>query len=120
MSNQNPNDPNNLTLRGGASATGKPDFSNVTGGSSTTQSGGGSGGADFSNVSGGSSTFQGGGGGSTYVVQKGDTLSAIAKTHLGSANKWREIYDANRGVIGDNPDRILPGQELKIPAASGE
>ena len=117
MSNQNPNDPNNLTLKG----AGKPDFSKVSGGGSSTQAGGG-GSADFSNVTGGSSTTVGGGATATtsYTVKSGDTLSAIAKQHLGSANKWRELYEANRAVIGDNPDRILPGQELRIPAASGE
>lgn len=123
MSNQNPNDPNNLSLKGGsssASGTTKPGFENLSSGSSSSQGGGGSGSAKpgFENLSSGSSTTQGGGGagGGTYTVQKGDTLSGIAKDKLGSANKWREIYDANRDVIGDNPDRILPGQELKLPA----
>ena len=56
-----------------------------------------------------------GGEGETYTVQKGDTLSKIAKHHLGDANAWRKIYDANKAVIGDNPDKIFPGQKLKIP-----
>lgn len=125
MSNQNPNDPNNLSLQGGSSGstTSKPGFENLSGGSSTAQSGGGTGAKPgFENLSGGSSTTQGAGGtgGSTYTVQKGDSLSAIAKQHMGSANKWRELYDANREVIGDNPDKIFPGQELTIPASSGE
>lgn len=56
-----------------------------------------------------------GGDGETYTVQKGDTLSKIAKHHLGDANAWRKIYEANKAVIGDNPDKIFPGQKLKIP-----
>lgn len=56
----------------------------------------------------------GGGGGSeeTYTVKSGDTLSKIGQNQ-GVA--WREIYEANKDVIGDNPDRIKPGQSLRIP-----
>ena len=53
--------------------------------------------------------------GETYVVQKGDSLSKIAKHHLGDANAWKKIYEANKAVIGDNPDKIFPGQKLKLP-----
>jgi nucleoid-associated protein YgaU len=53
-----------------------------------------------------------GGGGETYTVKSGDTLSKIGQHH-GVA--WREIYEANKDVIGDNPDKILPGQTLRIP-----
>ncbi len=52
----------------------------------------------------------------TYTVQSGDSLSKIAKHTLGDANRWREIYEANREVIGDNPDLIKPGQQLRLPA----
>ena len=52
------------------------------------------------------------GGGDSYTVKSGDSLSAIGKHH-GVA--WREIYEANRDVIGDNPDKIIPGQTLRIP-----
>lgn len=52
----------------------------------------------------------------TYVVKKGDTLSAIAKEHLGDANKWQELYKANKDVIAD-PNVIEPGTKLRIPAA---
>jgi nucleoid-associated protein YgaU len=52
----------------------------------------------------------------TYTVASGDSLSKIAKKHLGDAKRWREIYDANRQLIGDNPDLIKPGQKLKLPA----
>ena len=49
-----------------------------------------------------------------YVVQKGDNLSKIAKNLLGNANAWKQIFEANRDVL-DNPDKICPGQTLKIP-----
>ena len=51
-----------------------------------------------------------------YTVQKGDSLSKIAKHEYGDANKWRKIFEANRDTIKD-PDLIYPGQELKIPSA---
>ncbi|WP_314827649.1 LysM peptidoglycan-binding domain-containing protein [Oribacterium parvum] len=49
-----------------------------------------------------------------YTVKKGDTLTAIAKRLTGSSN-WKQIYNANRSVIGGNPNRIYPGQKLVIP-----
>lgn len=51
----------------------------------------------------------------TYTVQKGDTLSAIAKRFYGSANQYTKIFEANRDQLKD-PDKISPGQVLKIPA----
>ena len=50
----------------------------------------------------------------TYTVEKGDTLSHIAKAHYGKASKWRAIFDANRDIL-DDPDKIRPGQVLTIP-----
>ena len=50
----------------------------------------------------------------TYTVQSGDTLSAIAKRFLGDANAYMEIFNLNRDQLSD-PDRIKPGQVLKIP-----
>ena len=52
-----------------------------------------------------------------YEVVKGDTLSGIALKFYGSAakEKWMIIYEANKDVIGDNPNLIRPGQVLKIP-----
>jgi nucleoid-associated protein YgaU len=49
-----------------------------------------------------------------YVIQKGDTLSAIAKRHYGNANDYPRIFEANREVIKD-PDLIYPGQKIRIP-----
>ena len=53
--------------------------------------------------------------GQTYTVKSGDTLSGIAKQHLGDANAYMRIYEANRDQLND-PDKIKPGQVLKIPA----
>ncbi|HVF68668.1 MAG TPA: LysM peptidoglycan-binding domain-containing protein [Pyrinomonadaceae bacterium] len=52
------------------------------------------------------------GGGDTYTVKAGDSLSKIGQHH-GVA--WREIYEANKDVIGGDPDKIHPGQTLRIP-----
>lgn len=51
----------------------------------------------------------------TYTVVSGDTLSGIAKRFYGNANRYPEIYNANRAVIGGNPNLIKPGQRLVIP-----
>ena len=51
----------------------------------------------------------------TYTVKKGDTLSAIAKQFYGKASAWPRIFEANRDQI-DDPDKIFPGQVLRIPA----
>lgn len=53
----------------------------------------------------------------TYTVQPGDTLSAIAKKFLGNANDYMDIFNANRDQLSD-PDKIKPGQVLKIPQHS--
>jgi nucleoid-associated protein YgaU len=78
--------------------------------------------ADFSNVQSGSSTSDpvtppappAPPAPRTYTIQKGDTLSAIAKREYGDAREWRAIYDANRSTIED-PDRIFPGQTIQLP-----
>jgi nucleoid-associated protein YgaU len=57
---------------------------------------------------------QGPGGSMFYTVQKGDTLSAIAKQHYGNANAYMAIFEANRPML-DDPDRIYPGQVLRVP-----
>ncbi len=49
-----------------------------------------------------------------YVIEKGDTLWAIAAKHLGKGNRYPEIFEANREVIKD-PDLIYPGQKIRIP-----
>ncbi|HEX8029223.1 MAG TPA: LysM peptidoglycan-binding domain-containing protein [Vicinamibacterales bacterium] len=52
---------------------------------------------------------------STYTVKAGDTLSKIAKEHLGDAGAYMKIFDANKDQLTD-PDKIKPGQVLKMPA----
>ena len=52
----------------------------------------------------------------TYTVQSGDTLSKIAKTHLGDANAYMKIFNANKDKLSD-PDEIQVGQVLTIPQA---
>ena len=49
-----------------------------------------------------------------YTVESGDTLSSIAERLLGDADRWRAIFQANRDQIED-PDRIFPGQVLRVP-----
>ena len=49
-----------------------------------------------------------------YLIQKGDSLSAIAKRYYGNANDYPRIFEANREVI-KNPDLIYPGQKIRIP-----
>lgn len=53
----------------------------------------------------------------TYTVVKGDCLWNIAKKFYGSGAKYTVIYNANKGVIGGNPNLIYPGQTFTIPAA---
>jgi nucleoid-associated protein YgaU len=52
----------------------------------------------------------------TYTVQSGDTLSKISKQFYGDSNKYMKIFNANKDQLSD-PDKIKPGQVLKIPAA---
>jgi nucleoid-associated protein YgaU len=68
---------------------------------------------DFSDVQSGSSSTAPAE--KTYEVQAGDTLSKIAKREYGNANEWNRIFEANRDTLND-PNKIFPGQKLKIPA----
>lgn len=52
----------------------------------------------------------------TRVVREGETLSQIAAETLGSSRRWQELVDANRDRIRD-PNRVLAGTELRIPAS---
>ena len=56
-----------------------------------------------------------GAGEQSYTVVAGDTLSHIAKRFYGKATRWQAIFAANRDQL-DDPDRIRPGQVLRIPA----
>jgi nucleoid-associated protein YgaU len=53
---------------------------------------------------------------STYTVKSGDSLWKIAQRQYGKGSDWRKIYDANKSVIGKNPNLIYPGQKLVIPS----
>ncbi len=52
-----------------------------------------------------------------YEVKSGDTLSKIAKQFYGDANKYHQIFEANRPMLKD-ADEIYPGQKLRIPGAT--
>lgn len=81
--------------------TDKPDFSDVTSGSSSKAAAPVTTGNQEREV--------------TYTVQKGDSLSKIAREKYGDGAKWKAIFEANRDQIS-NPDLIHPGQVLKIPS----
>jgi nucleoid-associated protein YgaU len=49
-----------------------------------------------------------------YAVVSGDTLSGISKKMYGDANKYMKVFEANKPMLND-PDRIYPGQVLRIP-----
>ncbi|WP_434599398.1 transglycosylase family protein [Streptomyces sp. A5-4] len=51
-----------------------------------------------------------------YTVAGGDTLSTIADTERVKGG-WQRLYEANRQVVGDDPDFILPGQRLALDGA---
>jgi nucleoid-associated protein YgaU len=71
---------------------------------------------DFSDVSGGSSSSKEVKGSRTYTIAKGDSLSKIAKQFYGDAKQWKKIHEANKAII-KNPDLIHPGQVITIPDA---
>ena len=52
--------------------------------------------------------------GKVHVVEKGDTLGAIAKKFYGKAGAYMKIFEANKDILTD-PDKIKPGQKLRIP-----
>ncbi|GHE04892.1 LysM peptidoglycan-binding domain-containing protein [Streptomyces alanosinicus] len=52
--------------------------------------------------------------GGSYTVHGGDTLALVAQRAAVSGG-WRRLYDANRNVIGRDPDVIYPGQRLTLP-----
>lgn len=50
-----------------------------------------------------------------YTVRPGDSLWSIAQRFYNDGNRWHEIHEANRALIGDNANLIHPGQRLVIP-----
>lgn len=53
-------------------------------------------------------------GGKVHIVKKGEYLCLIARKYYGNSN-WQKLYNANKNVIGKNPNIIYPGQKLIIP-----
>ena len=51
-----------------------------------------------------------------HTVEKGDTLWAVSEKALGKGSRYMEIFEANKPMLSD-PDKIYPGQVLRIPAA---
>ncbi|KAA3644861.1 MAG: hypothetical protein DWQ07_15780 [Chloroflexi bacterium] len=53
----------------------------------------------------------------THTLTADETLSHLSLKYYGSATEpyWRLIYDANKATIGDNPNHVVPGIELRIP-----
>jgi nucleoid-associated protein YgaU len=52
----------------------------------------------------------------SYVTKAGDNLTTIAQEVYGDGSRWREIYEANKKAIGDDPDKLGVGVTLTIPA----
>ena len=93
----------------------KADFSDVTAKVDSTEQKA----ADFSDVTAKVDSTEEIIGERTYTIEKGDTLSKIAKEQLGHASAWKQIFEANRDVL-DDPDRIFPGQVIKLPPADSD
>ena len=53
-----------------------------------------------------------------HTVEKGESLSKIAKEYLGDVMAYKQIFAANSGTL-DDPNKIFPGQELVIPFPDG-
>ena len=51
----------------------------------------------------------------SYTIKAGDTLSLIARRVYGDSSKWRTIYNANKALIGPNPNTLPAGKTLTIP-----
>ena len=54
-------------------------------------------------------------GGRAYTVGEGESLFDIARTELGKASRWVEIYDLNADVLGNNIDTLTPGTKIILP-----
>ena len=49
-----------------------------------------------------------------HIVVEGDSLSRISLRYYGTANRWQEIYEANRDVLS-RENVLRPGQRLQLP-----
>ena len=52
----------------------------------------------------------------SYTVEAGDNLWVIASRFYKDGSKWTTLYEANKNVIGNDPNKIMPGMVLIIPA----
>ena len=50
-----------------------------------------------------------------HTVKPNEYLRKIAEIYYHDPNKWKMIYDANKTIIGPNPNLIFAGQKLRIP-----
>ena len=50
-----------------------------------------------------------------YKVQKNDSFYTIAKDQLGAPNRWKEIYELNKKIVGGDPSRLKVGQTIYLP-----
>lgn len=57
------------------------------------------------------------GDGVIYQVKPGDSLWSIARQYYGNGELWREIHQANRSLIGNDPQKVRVGMKLRIPPA---
>lgn len=53
--------------------------------------------------------------GRIYVVKSGETLFDIARTQLGKATRWIDIYDLNQTILGKELENLQPGMKLTLP-----
>src|SRR5262249_40070048 len=51
----------------------------------------------------------------SFRVRDGESLWRIARRKLGSGDKWRELYEANKDAIGGDPDFVRAGTRLVLP-----
>ena len=111
-------DPASLSLKGAgtgsvAAPADKADFSGVRGSVDSTEDP--VRGAEFGKVSSSVESTEDVLDERSHTVVRGDNLSRISKQYYGSANHWKDIFEANRDLL-DDPDLIQPGQVLRIPA----
>lgn len=50
-----------------------------------------------------------------HTVEEGETLQSLAARFYGSATEWQRLYEANRELLGDDPNLPPPGTDLLVP-----
>ena len=51
----------------------------------------------------------------THVVRKGETLQKISQQYYGTSKNYMKIYNANKGVLKDGPNKLTVGTKIVIP-----